>query len=235
VRPNPKQHIYVKLFPNRAFKVGEHVDLTVEAFDAGTGQVLRDLPVVIGNIRGTTGRPIPLTIGLSTSQHCYSVQGQTFCLNAVIPPSGYVVTPNGSYPGGGNNFTLSAVMPKLIVTVAGGNAVQPGAALTVSAVDARTRQPVAGAKVLRADVLSNTRIAPQQPVATSTPVGDANRPIVNVVREVGPIQVKRRIGTEIRTETLPASYGPPLIVSAPGYSDELVRYVFGNPGSPVKR
>jgi hypothetical protein len=212
---NPQPHIFVKTFPNRAFRPGERVDLRVDAFDAKTGAQLHGLPVVIGNVRGVTSRPISLTVALTSTPHCGAVGGRQFCLNVLTPPSGTVI-PGTNYPGGGGNFTLSVVIPKLLVGVAAAQAQQPGTAtFTVSALDAHTRQPVPSAEVF----------------VNGTPVSPANRPMTYQLNATARLQPRGRLGIE----TLPASFGPPLIVRAPGYSDEIVQYVLRNATSPVRR
>ncbi|PYT96583.1 MAG: hypothetical protein DMG38_23230 [Acidobacteria bacterium] len=206
LRSNPQPHIFVKTSPNRAFRPGEQVLLTVNAFDAKTGAQLDGAPVTIDIARGVTGRPIPLTIGLTMARRCGSMGGQPFCLNVLTPPSGQVMTPVNQFPGGGGAFTLSVVRPTLLVGVAGSPVLRPGTAtFTVSAVDARTRQPVAGAEVL----------------VNGKSLGPANRPITYTLNAAAPLRATSRLGLE----TLPASFGPILIVRAPGYSDEIVHYV----------
>lgn len=206
LRPNPLPHIFVKTVPNRAFRPGEQVLVTVNAFDAKTGKQLAGLPVTIGKAHGVTSEPIPLTIALTTAQRCSSVGGQPFCLNVLTPPSGQVIAPSSQYPGGGGNFTLSVARPTLLVGLTGRPVLQPGiATFTVSAVDARTHQAVAGAEIL----------------VNGKPIGAANRPITYPLNAVAPLRARSRLGLE----TLPASFGPILIVRAPGYSDEIVHYM----------
>jgi hypothetical protein len=206
LQPNPRPHIFVKTFPNRTFRPGERVELRVDAFDAKTGAQLPELPVVIGNVRGLTSKPIPLTLALTYKQQCSAVGGQPFCLNVLAPPTGTVIAPATNYPGGGGNFGLSVVMPKLLVGIAGALVLRPGiATFTVSAVDAQTHQPVPTAEVF----MNGKAVAP------------ANRPMTYQLNAAAPLRTKGRLGIE----TLPASFGPPLIVRAPGYSDEIVHYV----------
>jgi hypothetical protein len=209
LRPNPQPHIFVKTLPNRAFRPGEQVSLTVDAFDSKTGAQLTNAPVSIGNVRGVTGTPIPLTVYVSSTQRCGAIGGQQFCLNVLAPPSGQVLVPTSQYPGGGGNFTLSVVLPRLLVGVVGSPVLRPGAStFTVTAVDARTHQPAPGAEVL----------------VNGKPLGPANRPITHPLIAVAPLRAKSRLGLE----TLPASFGPILIVRAPGYSDEIVHYVLSS-------
>lgn len=209
LRSNPQPHIFVKTFPNRAFRPGEQTSLTVNAFDAKSGKQLAGLPVTIGNAHGVTAKPIPLTIALITAQRCSTVGGQPFCLNVVTGPSGQVIVPSSQYPGGGGNFTLSVVRPTLLVGVTGSPVLRPGTAtFTVSAVDARSHQAVAGAEVL----------------VNGKSLGPANHPITYTLNAAAPLRATSRLGLEI----LPASFGPVLIVRAPGYSDEIVHYVLSN-------
>jgi hypothetical protein len=234
VKPNPKPHIFVKLSPNRAFKVGEQVKLEVDALDAASGAALRGLPVAIGNFRGVTGTAIPMTIALSQAVRCASPAGQTVCLNMLAPPAGVVTAPADRYPGGGGNFSLSVVVPQLVATVPGGRPIVPGSQFTVSALDPRTQQPVPGAMVIRIDQPQNPRMTPQQLAATEVVIGAANRPLPYTLKVLGTLQPKRRVGVTIQAEALPASYGSPLIVRAPGYSDQLVHYVIGKQAMAVR-
>jgi Heterokaryon incompatibility protein Het-C len=212
LRPNPQPHIYVKMSPNRAFRPGERVALTVEAFDAKTGNALPGLPLSIGNMKGVTWKPIELTIALSTKQRCGSISGQSFCVNEVAPPSGQVMPPVAQYPGGGGSFTLSVVVPRMLVAMKGGPALRPGTTGTtqfeITAVDAQTHAPVPGAQVFKGAVL----------------VGPANQPISHPLGEISRLQAKGRAGLE----TFKASFGPHLIVRAPGYSDVLVHYILSS-------
>ena len=235
VKPNPKPHIFVKLSPNRAFKNGEQVKLEVDAFDATSGAALRGLRVTIGNFGGVTGTAIPMTIALSQSIRCASPSSQTVCLNVLAPPAGVVTAPADRYPGAGGNFTLSVVVPQLVATVPGGRPIIPGSQFTVTALDARTQQPVPGAKVIRIDQPQNARMTPQQLAATEVVIGDANRPLPYTLKVLGTLQPKRRIGVAIQAETLPAFYGSPLIVRAPGYSDQLVHYVIGKQATAIRQ
>lgn len=82
------------------------------------------------------------------------------------------------------------------------------AKFTVSAVDARTHQAVSSA-----EVLMNGKL-----------LGPTNRSITYPLNAVAPLRARSRLGLE----TLPASFGPILIVRAPGYSDEIVHYVLSS-------
>lgn len=209
LRPNPQPHIFIKTLPNRAFRPGEQVSLTVNAFDARSGLQLAGLPVAIGSTRGVTSKPIRLTVTVSSAQRCGMIGGQKFCLNVLTTPSGVVAAPADRYPGGGGNFTLSVVLPKLLVGMTGGSVLRPGTTtFTVSALDAHTHQPVPSAQVLM----------------NGQAVGAANRPITYPLNAVAPLRARSRLGLE----TLPASFGPILIVRAPGYSDEIVHYALSS-------
>ena len=234
VKPNPKPHIFLRLTPNRAFRIGEQVKLEVDAFDASSGAALRGLPVLIGSFRGVTGTPIPITIALNQAVRCAAPAGQPICLSVLAPPTGTVTAPADKYPGAGGNFSLSVVIPQLVATIPGGRPLIPGSQFTVSALDARTHQPVAGAKVIRIDQPQNARMTPQQLAATEVVIGNANSPLPYTLKELGALQPRRRVGPTIQSESLPASFGSPLIVRAPGYSDQFVHYVIGKPTSPVK-
>lgn len=208
-------HIFVKTTPNRIFRPGEQVSLTVNAYDAKTGAQLAGLPVTIGNLRGVTSKPMLLTMTANNSQHCGHIDNQQFCLNVLTPPIGVVTAPPDRYPGGGGNFTLWVLVPKLRVGVVGGSVLRPSASFTVSAVDARTGQAVPNAEVLM----------------NGKPLGPTNRPITYSLGPVSQIHPRTSKGMT----TLPAAFGPILIVRAPGYSDELVHYVLSNAQSPVVR
>lgn len=209
LRPNPQPHIFVKTLPNRAFRPGEQVSMILNAFDAKTGKPLAGLPVTIGNVHGVTGKPFTMTVHVSATQRCGAIGGQQFCLNVLAGPSGQVVVPATQYPGGGGNFTLSVVLPRLLVGMLGASVLRLGTAtFTVSAVDARTHQAVSSA-----EVLMNGKL-----------LGPANRPITYPLNAVAPLRARSRLGLE----TFPASFGPMLIVRAPGYSDEIVHYVLSS-------
>lgn len=206
---NAQPHIFIKTFPNRAFLLGEQISLTVSAFDAKTGMQLTGLPVTIGNVSGSTFTPIPVTVTVSSTKRCGNMGGQQFCLNLLTPPRGVVAVPPDRYPGGGGNFMLSVVLPRLLVAVAGGPVLRPGTAtFTVSAVDAHTHQAVPGAQVLM----------------NGQTLGPANYSITYPLKAVAPLRPTTRLGLE----TLPASFGPIMIVRAPGYSDEIVHYVLSS-------
>jgi hypothetical protein len=53
----------------------------VEAFDSKRGAQLVGLPVAIGDVRGVTSKPIPLTIAVTSIQRCGLMGAQQFCLN----------------------------------------------------------------------------------------------------------------------------------------------------------
>jgi hypothetical protein len=72
----------------------------------------------------------------------------------------------------------------------------------------KTHVPVPGAKVL----------------AGEKPIGPANQAITYPLVEFSRLQVKSSVGPG----TFKASFGPPLIVRAPGYSDEFVHYVLSS-------
>lgn len=209
IQPNPQPHIFVRVAPNQVFSIGEQTTIVVSAFDAQTGAPLAGLPVAIGNVRGATGAPIPLTLQPQAQQRCGSYGGQPFCLNLWVSPSGTVMAPADRYPGGGGQFTISVAIPKMLVSLAAGPAIKPGtASFSVVAVDAQTRRPVPGAEVL----------------VGGKPIGPANQPIKFPLNAVAPFRPSVRTGVE----TLAAGHGPPLIVRAAGYSDALVHYAISS-------
>jgi hypothetical protein len=209
IRPIVQPHIFVRVAPNRAFRIGEQATIVVSAFDASTGAPLAGLPVAIGNVRGATAAPIPLTVQPQAQQQCGTYSGQPFCLNEWVSPSGVVMAPTDRYPGGGGQFTISVLIPKLLVSLAAGPAIKPGTgSFKVVAVDAQTRQTVPGAAVFIGTKL----------------IGPANQPINLPLSATAPFRPSGRAGVE----TLAAVHGPPLIVRASGYSDALVHYAISS-------
>lgn len=209
LQPNPQPHIFVRTLPNRAFRPGEQISLVVIAFDAKTGAQLQGLPVAIGNVTGVTSRPIPFTVSVLSTQHCGVISGQQYCLNVLAGPSGTVAAPADKYPGGGGNFKLSVLLPRLLVRVAGGPILPTGTTtFTVSALDAHTHQPAAGAQVLM----------------NGSPISSANQTIAYAPTPLAPLRTTNRLGVQ----TLAQAVGPIMVVRAPGYSDEIVHYVIAS-------
>ncbi|HEY2675792.1 MAG TPA: HET-C-related protein [Steroidobacteraceae bacterium] len=198
-----RPRIYVIVSPNRAFHPGEQVQLEVDAYDASSGVPIPGMPISIGSVRGTTGTPLALTIPTPMAQRCANHGGQSVCLNDFTALVGNVADPAGRYPGGGGQFSLSIVAPRLQVSMIGGPALLAGAAnFTVSAVDSQTGRPVSGATVALAGRV----------------IGPANVPLSNKWPALSP-NVNRP-----DTASTPVSLGPPMTVSAPGYGDALVHY-----------
>lgn len=209
LRPITQPHIFVRVSPNQVFRIGEPTTIVVSAFDAQNGAPLAGIPVAIGSVRGITAAPIPVAVQPQAQRLCGTYGGQPFCLNQWVSPSGAVLAPADRYPGGGGQFTLSVAIPKMLVSLAAGPAIKPGTAtFTVVAVDAQTRQPIAGARVL----------------VGGKAIGAANQPIAFPLSATAPFRPSSRAGIE----TLAAAHGPPLIVQAPGYSDALVHYAISS-------
>ena len=208
---DPRPSIFVAVSPNRAFHPGEQVQIRIDAFDAASGALVPGMPFTIGSVHGTTGTPIALAIPMQTGQRCAIHGGQNVCLKAFTALSGNISDPAGRYPGGGGQFSLSIVAPRLRAAIAGGPALLPGAAFSVSAVDSQSGRPVPGATVAVAGRV----------------IGPANLPLSYKLTPPPPLA--NRSGAAPSDVPL----GPPMIVAAPGYGDELVHYYVVPAGTPL--
>lgn len=208
---DPRPSIFVAVSPNRAFHPGEQVQVRIDAFDAASGALVPGMPFTIGSMHGITGTPIALAIPMPIGQRCAIHGGQNVCLKAFTDLSGNVSDPAGRYPGGGGQFSLSIVTPRLQVAIAGGPALLPGATtFRISAVDSQSGRPVPGATVAVAGRV----------------IGPADSPLSY---KFPPLPVANRSGAAPSDVPL----GPPMIVAAPGYGDELVHYYIVAAGTPL--
>ena len=209
---DPRPRFFATVSPNRAFRPGERVQLRVDAYDAASGAPLSGMPVRIGAGRGTTGTPFDFTIPASAQPRCINHDGPTVCLGTFASVPGKVDDPAGRYPGGGGEFSLSITAPHLRVMLNGGPAVLPGTtAFNVSALDSQSDRPVAGATVLVADRI----------------IGPANAPLTYSFPVPAPVGPPPLAAPSV------VMLGAPMIVRAPGYSDELVHYYVVPPGTPL--
>lgn len=212
VQRDGRPRIFVIVSPNRAFRPGEQVQLRVDAFDAATGAAVAGMPLTIGSVRGVTATPFALTIPVPSAQRCANYGGQNVCLNSFAALSGNVDDPAERYPGGGGQFSLSIVTPRMQVAIAGGPALLPSTAtFSVSAVDSQSGRPIAGATVALGGQL----------------IGPANAPL-SYKFPAPPLGVKT-----LGTPSSAVQLGAPMTVAAPGYEDELVNYFVVPPGTPL--